>query len=459
MLSREDNDILIHTGPGTLMGNLLRRYWLPACLTSEIPAPDSTPIRVRILSEDLVGFRDTQGRVGLIDENCPHRGTSLFFGRNEESGLRCVYHGWKFDIYGNCVEMPSEPESHGFMSKLKVTSYPTHESGGVIWVYLGPADKMPGFRDFGTENLPRDKWRAGYFVQPMNWMQAMEGTIDTTHPSWLHAWKGAADIEDDGSDAPGMYNSGKMQWKFWAYDRAPRVEVVDTWHGWRAAGLRDTPNGNTHARLYQYTFPVTAGPGGGAWVVPVDDTQTRLWQMVTVHTAMKASMVVGGYLGLDFEGWPYDEDGKVRNRENDWLIDREAQKDGTIYTGIRGFFNNQDIMATQTAFTDRTREHLGTLDRKIIRMRRLLLNAAKDLDRGVEPPCLDPSLPYSKIGTPDKVLEPGEDWTVLGSEIDPYMNRLREEWRQGGHDSGKDAAEVAMIIGTGRMSNYLQPRR
>jgi len=326
MLSREDNDILIHTGPGTLMGNLLRRYWLPACLTSEIPTPDSTPIRVRILSEDLVGFRDTQGRVGLIDENCPHRGTSLFFGRNEESGLRCVYHGWKFDIYGNCVEMPSEPESNGFMSKLKMLSYPTHESGGVIWVYMGPKDQMPGFRDFGTEDLPREKWRAGYFVQPMNWMQAMEGTIDTTHPSWLHAWKGAADIEDDGSDAPGMYNSGKMQWKFWAHDRAPRVEVVDTWHGWRAAGLRDTPKGNTHARLYQYTFPITAGPGGGAWVVPVDDTQTRLWQMVTVNTAMKASMVVGGYLGLDFEGWPYDDDGKVRNRENDWLIDRESQK-------------------------------------------------------------------------------------------------------------------------------------
>ncbi len=169
----------------------------------------------------------------------------------------------------------------------------------------------------------------------MNWMQAMEGTIDTTHPSWLHAWKEAEQIEDDGSDTPGTYNSGKMQWRFWAYDRAPRVEVVDTWHGWRAAGLRDTPNGNTHARLYAYTLPYTAGPGGGAWVVPVDDTQTRLFQMVTVHTELKASLVVNGYLGLDFEGWPYDDDGQVRNKENDWLVDREAQKAGTIYTGIR----------------------------------------------------------------------------------------------------------------------------
>jgi hypothetical protein len=258
----------------------------------------------------------------------------------------------------------------------------------------------------------------------MNWMQAMEGTIDTTHPSWLHAWNGAIDLEDDGSDAPGVYNSGRMQWKFWAYDRSPRVEVVDTWHGWRAAGLRNTPNGHTHARLYAYTFPYTAGPGGGAWVIPVDDTQTRLFQMRTVHTELKASLVVSGYLGLDFEGWPYGEDGQVRNKANDWLIDREAQKSGEIYTGIRGFFNNQDIMATQTSFTDRRKEHLGTLDRKIIRMRRLLIEAAKNLEKGVEPPCLDPSLPFDRVGTPDKVLMPGEDWTVLGSENDPIMNAL-----------------------------------
>ena len=457
MLSKQDNEMLIKTGPETPMGRLLRRYWTPACLSSEIAEPDSPPLRVRLLGEDLVAFRDTEGRVGLIDENCPHRGTSLFFGRNEESGLRCVYHGWKFDVAGNCVDMPSEPGA-AFKDKLKLLSYPTHESGGVIWTYMGPPEKNAGFRDFGTENLPREKWRAGYFVQPMNWMQAMEGTIDTTHPSWLHAWKGAALIEDDGSDTPGAYNSGKMQWRFWAHDKAPRVELVDTWHGWRAAGLRNTPNGNTHARLYQYTFPYTAGPGGGAWVVPVDDTQTRLFFMVTEETELKASMVVGGYLGLDFEGWPYDEDGKVRNKENDWLIDREAQKDGTIYTGIGGMFNNQDIMATQTAFSDRTKEHLGTLDRKIIRMRRLLLDAAKNLEQGIDPPCTDPSLPYSKIGTPDKVLMANEDWTVLGSEEDPFKNKLREEFaRTAAERADVKPEKLVMMPGTGVMANYLRP--
>jgi len=448
MLTREDNDILIHVGPGTVMGNLLRRYWTPALLSQELPEPDCTPVRVRLLGEDLVAFRDTAGKVGLLDVNCPHRGTSLFFGRNEEEGLRCVYHGWKFDTAGQCIDMPSEPPDSNFKSKLKTTAYPTHESGGVVWTYMGPPETMTGFRDFGTENLPREQWRATKFLQPMNWMLAMEGILDTTHPSWLHMWGGAKDLEDDGSDAPGVYNSGRAQWRFWAYDRAPRVEIIDTWHGYRAVGLRQTPNGNTHARLYQYTIPYTGGPGGGGWVVPIDDELTHTYQFATVDTEIKDQMVIGetsdgsGFMGgngrignvvrrrgLAIPEWPYDEDGQVRNKANDWLIDREAQKNGTIYTGIRGSFNNQDIMATQTAFNDRTKEHLGTLDRKIILMRRTLLNAAKNLARGIEPPATDPSLPYDKIGSPDKVLSPGEDWTVLGSEQDPFINSLREARR------------------------------
>src|SRR5712692_7996213 len=292
MLSKEDNEIITRVGPGTMMGNLLRRYWTPACLSSEIPEPDCTPVRVRLLGEDLVAFRDSEGRIGLIDVNCPHRGTSLFFGRNEESGLRCVYHGWKFDVTGQCVDMPSEPLSN-FKTKLHVLSYPTHESGGVVWTYMGPKDMMTGFRDFGTEALPRDQWRASKNFQPMNWMQVMEGSFDTTHPSWLHMWGGAKDLEDDGSDAPGVYNSGRSQWLFWWHDRAPRVEVVDTWHGFRAAGLRNTPKGNTHARLYQYTIPYTGGPGGGGWIVPIDDQTTFSFQFRTVNTAMKDQLIIG----------------------------------------------------------------------------------------------------------------------------------------------------------------------
>ena len=437
MLSKADNEIVTKVGPGTLMGNLLRRYWTPALLSSELPGPDCTPLRVRLLGEDLVAFRDTEGKVGLLDVNCPHRGTSLFFGRNEENGLRCVYHGWKFDVTGHCVEMPSEPPTSAFKDKLKVPAYPTHESGGIVWTYMGPKGKMTGFRDFGTEALPPERWRATKRIQPMNWMQVMEDGLDTTHPSWLHMWAGAADLEDDGSDTPGTYNSGRAQWKFWAHDKAPEVEVIDAWHGFRGVGLRTTPNGNTHARLYQYTIPYTSGPGGGGFTVPIDDDQTYSFSFNKVGTELWDQLnIVGGNKrrlqdanvsrSLAIPEWPYDEDGETRNKANDWLVDREAQKSGAINTGIRGHFNNHDIMATQTAFSDRTKEHLGSLDRKIIRMRRVLIEAAKNLAQGIEPPAIDPSLPYDRIGTPDKVLEPGEDWTVLGSENDPNLSLVRE---------------------------------
>jgi phthalate 4,5-dioxygenase oxygenase subunit len=419
MLTKEDNEIVTHVGPGTMMGNLLRRYWTPALLSEELPNPDCTPVRVRLLCEDLVAFRDTDGRVGLVDVNCPHRGTSMFFGRNEENGLRCVYHGWKFDVSGQCVDMPSEPPDSNYKSRLKIPSYPTYESGGVVWAYMGPKDQMTGFRDFGTENLPREKWRARKMFQPMTWMQHMEGSYDTTHPSWLHMWGGAKDLEDDGSDVPGAYNSGMMQWKFWSYDRAPRVEVKEDWFGFRGVGLRKTPNGNTHARQYKWIYPY------GGWSVPVDDNETVTFQFDTVNTELQNQLPVQGTVfQLNFPGWPYDQDGKERTFDNDYLIDRELQKNGTIYTGILGSFGNQDTMARQTAFTDRTKEHLGTLDRKIILMRRLLINAAKNLERGIEPPALEPSLPYDRIRVPDKVLLPGEDWTTLGTERDPNYQRL-----------------------------------
>ena len=424
MLSPEDNDIINHVGPGTLMGNLMRRYWTPVMLSEELPAPDCNPVRLRILCEDLVAFRDTEGRVGIVDVNCPHRGTSMFFGRNEENGLRCVYHGWKFDVTGQCVDMPSEPPFSIFKSKLQIPAYPTHESGGIVWAYMGPKDKIPGFRDFGTENLPREKWRASKRFQPMTFMQLTEGSYDTTHPSWLHMWGGATDIQDDGSDTAGAYNSGMALWKFWWHDRAPTVQTVEAWHGMRGVGLRTTPNGNTHARLYHFCLPY----GASGMRVPIDDDTTMSFQFATVHSDIQSKLHVDGQNrgrhGLDFPGWPYDEDGAPRTMANDYLLDRDLQKNGTIYTGILGSFGNQDTMARQTAFTDRTKEHLGTLDRKIIHIRRILINASKDLARGIEPPCLDPSLPYDRIEAPDQVLLPGQDWTVLGTELDPSYHRL-----------------------------------
>jgi phenylpropionate dioxygenase-like ring-hydroxylating dioxygenase large terminal subunit len=427
MLTTEDNEILNHVGPGTPMGNLLRRYWTPALLSDEIPTPDCTPVEVRLLGEDLVAFRDTEGRVGLVDSCCPHRGSGMFYGRNEESGLRCVYHGWKFDVTGQCVDMPSEPPTSVFKDKLKIPAYPTHESGGVVWTYMGPKNQMTPFRDFGTENLPREEWYAKKTFEPMTWMQWMEGLMDSTHNSWLHGWKGAIDLEDDGSDAPGSYNGRTGIEKIRAFDKAPRIHVIETWHGFRAVALRDTPKGNTHARLYAFVMPYLCGPGGRSWIVPIDDDTCYDFRINTVNDEMltqltmdkgKTIPMAGDPFEKNFAGRRVENDGQVRNLANKFLIERDLQKDGTIFAGIANQ-NAQDIMARQTSYTDRTKEHLGSLDRKIILVRRMLINAAKNLAKGIEPPVLDPSLPYEKIGSPSKVLSPGEDWTVLGSELDP----------------------------------------
>ncbi|MGE0057326.1 MAG: Rieske 2Fe-2S domain-containing protein [Dehalococcoidia bacterium] len=424
MLTREDNEILNHVGPGTPMGNLLRRYWMPALLSEELPSPDCVPIEVRLLGEDLVAFRDSSGRVGLVDACCPHRGSGMFYGRNEENGLRCVYHGWKFDVNGQCVDMPSEPPTSVFKDKLKIPAYPCHESGGVIWTYMGPKSKMTGFRDFGTEALPREEWRARKSFEPMTWMQWMEGLMDTTHNSWLHHWKGRYDLEDDGSDAPGVYNSQVGMEKFWGFDQAPDIRVIETWHGFRAVGLRKTPKGNTHARLYAFTMPFTCGPGGKSWIVPCDDDSCYDFRFAATSDEVYGALPIDG-TGIGFNrqrqvipGFPYDREDINRSLANKYRIDRDLQRDGTVYAGIANV-HAQDVMARQTSYTDRTKEHLGTLDRKIILVRRMLINAAKDLARGIDPPVTDPNMPYETIGSPSKVLNEGEDWTVLGSELDP----------------------------------------
>src|SRR4051794_5343957 len=174
MLSTEENEILCRVGPGTLMGNLLRRYWTPALLSAELPGADCPPLRVKLLGEDLIAFRDTDGSVGLFANACPHRGASMFFGRNEESGLRCVYHGWKFDVEGTCVDMPSEPAESNFKTKVRIGAYPTHESGGIVWTYMGPKETMTAFRDFGSESVPMEQWRATKIFSPCNWIQGLE---------------------------------------------------------------------------------------------------------------------------------------------------------------------------------------------------------------------------------------------------------------------------------------------
>src|SRR5438094_177608 len=188
MLSPEENELLCHVGPGTPMGDLMRQYWIPALLPSELPEPDGPPIRVRLLGENLVGFRDSAGRVGLLAHSCPHRGASLFFGRNEEEGLRCVYHGWKYDVTGQCVDMPSEPAESNFKHKIKATAYPCVERNGLIWVYMGPPEKQPELPQLEWAVLPSTHRYTNKWIQSCNWAQGLEGNIDSSHVSFLHKW-------------------------------------------------------------------------------------------------------------------------------------------------------------------------------------------------------------------------------------------------------------------------------
>src|SRR4051812_3956644 len=186
MLSREENELITRVGPGTPVGELMRQYWLPAMLSSELPSPDSDPVRVLLLGEKLLAYRDTSGRVGLLQHNCPHRGASLFFGRNEENGLRCVYHGWKFDVSGQCIDMPNEPAESDFKTKVKAVAYPTQERGGIVWAYMGARSEPPPLPHLEPNMLADDQVMVNAIQRECNWLQGLEGDIDTSHLGFLH---------------------------------------------------------------------------------------------------------------------------------------------------------------------------------------------------------------------------------------------------------------------------------
>jgi len=424
LLSIEENEYLCRIGPGTPMGNLLRRYWMPAALSRDIPTPDSPPIRVRILGEDLVAFRDTNGRVGLLDNYCPHRRASLFFGRVEEGGLRCVYHGWKYDVEGNCVDMPSEPVESNFKDKVRITSYPTQEAGGTVWAYFGPREEIPPFLNFPIFSLPQEEVASNRVQSYCNYIQAIEGNIDTSHISFLH--RNLADFEmqdfDDGTDKPG-FPSDKMSTKIRGFSRGPKVEVQDTEYGYRYVGIRATPNGHLHLRITCNIFPIyqmvsrlpnskTQGPGLAVFV-PIDDENCWRWNISgrpgrPYSAEEREEMLRTAPRELDEQGRP------LRGHWNDYLIDREAQVT-TSYTGISGV-GTQDRAVTESmgSIADRSQEHLGTTDAAIIRLRRMLIKAAQSMQEGEDPPTLDPET-SSKIRSHEEIIPAGADWRLYGA--------------------------------------------
>src|SRR2546423_5479097 len=276
MLSREDNALLTRVDRGTPMGDTMRRYWIPALLGWELPEPDCPPVRVKLLGEDLVAFRDTQGRIGLLDEFCPHRRASLFLGRNEECGLRCVYHGWKFDADGRCVDMMNEADSFGH--KIHTTSYPTVEVGGIVWAYMGPADLRPALPLFAWTQAPEAHRHVSKVIQESNWLQGLEGGIDTSHAPILHRVIGK-DSKRPGFKTKDPFVRGK----------APTLEVDVTDYGYCYAGIRPLDEADLHVRAYHFILPFhqirpsrtenVPLVAGHIWV-PMDDATTMVYNWV-----------------------------------------------------------------------------------------------------------------------------------------------------------------------------------
>jgi phenylpropionate dioxygenase-like ring-hydroxylating dioxygenase large terminal subunit len=386
MLSHEENELLTRIGPGTPMGALFRRFWLPALLSSELAESDCSPIRVRLHGEDLIAFRDTQGRVGLLGNRCPHRGASLFYGRNEENGLRCVYHGWKYDVTGQCVDMPSEPPGSTFKDRIRATAYPCVERAGVVWTYMGPADKMVAPPHLEWARIPESHVVVTKYIAACNYMQAMEGDIDSAHVSFLH--KRLTDY----SAAAASDTSRPLIARYTPSDRAPRFTVKDTDYGLMIAARRNAGDDAYYWRISQYLMPsfTMIGhdpdvPMSGHAVVPMDDEHVWFWAIRWLAdrpfaAAERTEWESAGRVVIDPKTWF-----PLANKDNDYLINRDVQRTGT-FTGIPGI-GEQDLAVTESMgpIYDRSQEHLGTTDLAIIAARRRLLEAARQLQHGVEP--------------------------------------------------------------------------
>ncbi|MGH7152327.1 MAG: Rieske 2Fe-2S domain-containing protein, partial [Acetobacteraceae bacterium] len=388
---------LTRTGPGTAMGALMRQYWIPALLSSEL-LPGGAPTRLMLLGEKLIAFRDTAGRVGVMDHRCPHRCASLFLGRNEGDGLRCVYHGWKFDTSGACVDMPNVPPDQDFSRKVRAKAYPVVERTGLIWVYMGARSPAPSLPALEILDMPENEIRVVLIQRECNYLQALEGDIDTSHVGFLHA--GHLDPDAVAEDEP-VYNT--------VADRAPEYHVADAPWGTRYAAYRPAGNGVTYWRCTNFMFPFwTQQPAGEfnnhlnarAWV-PMDDEHVMfffLWwkrgvsAMTQPQPALKDGTPVGG-MGRGNAFLPNTSDwlGRWRlaaNRGNDWRIDRAAQQENAIYSGIAGIhLQDQAITESMGPIVDHEWEHLAPSDRMITRTRRRLLVAARAFrDDGVLPP-------------------------------------------------------------------------
>jgi nitrite reductase/ring-hydroxylating ferredoxin subunit len=365
------------------MGELMRRYWIPAAFSHQIENADGPPVRVRLMGENLVLFRDTQGRPGLLGEYCPHRTASLFFGRNEEGGLRCVYHGVKFDVDGTCLDVPCVPQGSNVKDKVRAKSYPCVERGDLVWTYMGPPEHKPAFPDLEWALVPKAQRFSTRHIQECNWLQGLEGGFDASHLSFLHS--GLVDMRKGRTD----------------HDRRivpTRHEVAPLDFGFAVAGGRELANGNISWHVDVMLFPfhkiIPSVPLAAHIWAPIDDENTMLYS-VNFHPErpltdedLERELA---WRGIHTENIPGSEHAKA-NKSNDYLIDRDLQASGCSYTGMTGL-GVQDCAMQESMgpIADRTKEFLFAGDAGIVRIRRLLLQALKDFADGKPLIGMDPA--------------------------------------------------------------------
>ena len=425
MLNNDENQLLARVGPGTVMGSFLRHYWMPACISGELPEPDGAPLRLRLLGEDLIGWRNTDGSIGVMQNACPHRGASMFFGRNEENGLRCVYHGWKFDVTGACVDMPNEPAESNFKHKIKATAYPVRERGGVVWVYMGPLSPAPDLPNMEWNQVPAEQVSLSMLVQECNWAQSVEGGIDSSHVGFLHGkiHRALAEIPK----GTGRYYSQK--------DNSPRFEVMDTEYGMVIGARRDAEADSYYWRISQFLYPFysmippsgnDATVSGHAWV-PMDDGHTMMWEIewhpTRALTAKERERELSNKGTEGMEGMlpPTSAPGgrwyPRLNAGNDYLLDHELQR--TLWFSGVPSTQIQDIAIQESmgVIFDRTKEHLGSSDTAIIHYRRRWIAAAKALAAtGELPPGVNVQEAYG-VRSVSLLLPRGDSWAEAGRKV------------------------------------------
>jgi phthalate 4,5-dioxygenase len=393
MITREQNEALTRTGRGTPVGGLLRRYWLPVLLASELPEPDCPPVRAKVLGERLIAFRDTAGRLGLVSEFCAHRGVSLWFGRNEQHGIRCPYHGWKYDVDGQCVDVPSEPADNGFCAKIRLEAYPCIERAGVIWAYLGPREARPPEPAYDWTRVPDSHRYVSKRLQECSWLQAMEGALDSIHSAFLHRYS----VGDDP-----LLKRDPASRALLDADRNPKFIPTVSPAGLYVATRRDAGADAYYWRVTQWLMPCFSffppygdNPYGGHAFVPIDDERCWVFSIdYQPRRPLSAGEREAAHAGKGIHVRLIEGTfTPVANKRNDYLVDRAAQKAKQTFSGVFDVgVQDAAIQESMGAIQDRSREQLVSSDNGIIMTRRRLAEAAAAVARGAAPPGLDPAV-------------------------------------------------------------------